>query len=61
MFNNKKQISILAIVAVTSFMGTFLISPVNIALPAIENSFSVISATGIYFSYYRGQITRQNK
>ena len=35
----RKQISILGIVAVTSFMGTFLISSVNIALPAIEKSF----------------------
>lgn len=37
----KKQISILAIVAVTSFMGTFLISSVNIALPSIEKSFGL--------------------
>ncbi|MDY0215815.1 MAG: MFS transporter [Bacteroidales bacterium] len=35
----KKQISILSIVAITSFMGTFLISSINIALPAIEKSF----------------------
>ncbi len=35
----KNQISIMGIVAVTSFMGTFLISSVNIALPAIEESF----------------------
>lgn len=41
MFDNKKQISILAIVAVTSFMGTFLISSVNIALPSIEKSFGL--------------------
>jgi EmrB/QacA subfamily drug resistance transporter len=34
----KKQVSILAIVAITSFMGTFLISSINIALPAIERS-----------------------
>jgi MFS family permease len=34
----KKQVSILAIVAITSFMGTFLISSINIALPAIEKS-----------------------
>ena len=38
---NKKQVSILAIVAITSFMGTFLISSVNIALPAIERSFGL--------------------
>ena len=37
----KRQISIIAIVAVTSFMGTFLISSVNIALPAIEKSFGL--------------------
>lgn len=38
MLSNKKQISILTIVAVSSFMGTFLISSVNIALPSIEKS-----------------------
>jgi EmrB/QacA subfamily drug resistance transporter len=37
----RKQISILSIVAVTSFMGTFLISSVNIALPEIEKSFNL--------------------
>jgi MFS family permease len=37
----RKQLSILAIVAITSFMGTFLISSVNIALPAIERSFGL--------------------
>jgi EmrB/QacA subfamily drug resistance transporter len=37
----RKQISIIAIVAVTSFMGTFLISAVNIALPAIEAQFDL--------------------
>ena len=37
----KKQISILAIVAFTSFMSTFLISSVSIALPAIEKSFGL--------------------
>ena len=37
----KKQISILSIVAITSFMGSFLISSVNIALPAIEKSFGL--------------------
>ena len=36
-----KQKSILAVVAITSFMGTFLISSVNIALPAIEKSFGM--------------------
>ncbi|HAM98998.1 MAG TPA: MFS transporter [Marinilabiliales bacterium] len=42
---SKKQLSILAIVAVTSFIGTFLISSVNIALPAIEKSFSLGAVT----------------
>jgi EmrB/QacA subfamily drug resistance transporter len=37
----RKQISILAIVSITSFMGTFLISSVNIALPEIEKSFNL--------------------
>ena len=37
----KEYISILAIVAITSFMGTFLISSVNIALPAIETEFGL--------------------
>src|SRR6056297_2658779 len=36
-----KQTSILIIVAITAFMGTFLISSVNIALPAIEKSFGL--------------------
>ncbi len=36
-----KQLSILAIVAMTSFMGTFLISSINIALPAIERTFDL--------------------
>lgn len=37
----KKQLSILSVVAVTSFMGTFLISSVNVALPAIEKTFGL--------------------
>lgn len=37
----KKQISILAVVAITSFMGTFLTSSVSIALPAIEKTFGL--------------------
>lgn len=41
----KKQLSILAIVATTSFMGTFLISSINIALPAIEQSFALDAVT----------------
>lgn len=40
-----KQKSILAVVAITSFMGTFLISSVNIALPAIEKSFGLNAVT----------------
>jgi len=42
---SRKQISILAVVAITSFMGTFLISSVNIALPAIEKSFAMNAVT----------------
>lgn len=38
---SKKQISVLLTVSVTSFMGTFLVSGINIALPSIENSFSL--------------------
>lgn len=41
----RKQFSIVAIVAVTSFMGTFLISSVNLALPAIEKSFHLDAVT----------------
>jgi len=37
----KSQYSILAIVTLTSFFGTFLISSVNIALPAIEKDFGL--------------------
>jgi len=42
---NRKQLSVLAIVAVTSFMGTFLISSVNIALPTIGKNFGLDSVT----------------
>ena len=38
---SKKQYSTLLVVSVTSFMGTFLISSINIALPAIEKSFGL--------------------
>ncbi|MDO5523144.1 MAG: MFS transporter [Bacteroidia bacterium] len=38
---SKKQLSTLITVSITSFMGTFLISSINIALPAIENSFGL--------------------
>lgn len=41
----KKQVSILAIVAASSFFGTFLISSVNIALPAIEKDFGLNAVT----------------
>ncbi|RXQ91037.1 MFS transporter [Ancylomarina salipaludis] len=37
----KKHLSIMGIVAITAFMGTFLISSVSIALPAIEKSFGL--------------------
>ncbi len=37
----KKQLSVLLVVSVTSFMGTFLISSINIALPAIEKTFQL--------------------
>jgi EmrB/QacA subfamily drug resistance transporter len=37
----RKQISIMAVVAVTAFMSTFLISTINVALPAIEKSFDL--------------------
>jgi len=49
----KKQISIMAIVAVTSFMGTFLVSSINIALPAIEKSFRLdaVSLTWVVTSF----------
>jgi len=40
-----KQLTIMAIVAITSFMGTFLISSVSIALPAIEKSFGFDAVT----------------
>ncbi len=38
---NRRQVSLIAIVAVTSFMGTFLISSINIALPAIGEDFNL--------------------
>ncbi len=41
----RTQLSILGIVATTSFMSTFLISAVNIALPAIEKSFDLNAVT----------------
>ncbi len=41
----RKQFSIIVIVAVTSFMGTFLISSVNIALPDMERSFNLDAIT----------------
>jgi len=41
MYFTRKQLSVIAIVAITSFMGTFLISSVNIALPAIGNTFDL--------------------
>jgi len=41
MFWNKHQKSILAIVTTTSFLGTFLVSSINIALPSIEKDFNM--------------------
>ena len=38
---NKSQKSVLGIVAITSFLGPFLISSVNIALPSIEKAFGM--------------------
>ena len=38
---NKKLISLVTVVMVTSFMGTFLISSINIAMPAIAQSFDL--------------------
>lgn len=37
----KEELSILLVVAVTSFMGTFLVSSVNIALPTIERDLAL--------------------
>ena len=42
---SRKQISLIAIVAFSSFMSTFLISSINIALPAIEKEFSLDAVT----------------
>lgn len=42
---SRKQISIMAIVAITAFMSTFLISSINIALPAIEKTFDLNAVT----------------
>ena len=41
----RKQVSILLIAAITAFMGTFLISSINVALPAIEHSFGFDAVT----------------
>lgn len=41
----KTQITVLSIVAFSSFMSTFLISSVNIALPAIESDFGLDAVT----------------
>lgn len=37
----REDLSILLVVSITSFMGTFLVSAVNIALPTIENTLSL--------------------
>lgn len=49
----KKQALIIIIVAITSFMATFLISSINIALPAIEKSFrlNAISLSWVVTSF----------
>lgn len=41
MADKRRNLSILSVVAITSFMGTFLVSAVNIALPGIENNLSL--------------------
>src|SRR5690554_4062123 len=41
MLFTRKQFSCLAIVFTTSFMGSFLISSVNLALPEIESEFNI--------------------
>lgn len=41
MADKKTNLSILSVVAITSFMGTFLVSAVNIALPSIGSSLSL--------------------
>jgi EmrB/QacA subfamily drug resistance transporter len=41
MADKKTNLSILSVVATTSFMGTFLVSAVNIALPSIGSSLSL--------------------
>ncbi len=38
---SRKQFSTLFVVSITAFMGTFLVSAINIALPSIEKSFSL--------------------
>ena len=40
-FSKREGLSILSVVAITSFMGTFLVSAVNIALPTIEHDLSL--------------------
>jgi MFS family permease len=37
----REDLSIILVVAVTSFMGTFLVSAVNIALPTIEKDLAL--------------------
>lgn len=45
MVYSKQQILIVIIVAITSFMGTFLISSVSVALPSIEHEFQMNAIT----------------
>jgi len=41
MKNNTRLTSILAVVSINSFMGTFLVSSINLALPTIEHTFGM--------------------
>jgi len=50
---NKYQKSVLGIVTITSFLGTFLVSSINVALPTIEREFNMnaISLSWILTSF----------
>ncbi|MDD4778102.1 MAG: MFS transporter [Fermentimonas sp.] len=56
MADKRRNLSILSVVAITSFMGTFLVSAVNIALPSIEKdlSLSAIELSWIITSFILG-------
>lgn len=55
-FFKKESLSILFVVTITSFMGTFLVSAVNIALPTIANNLSLtaLELSWIISSYILG-------